>query len=212
MTVLIRLLLSLTFSLCTLQSALARCVTSEDLQSGIAVTHETGPVEIYRMESPDIIQVSSRMPVDNTSLHIFLSHGMYEVSRYSVQEEQFDFSSRSFSNFQAPSINLPVPTAETTWSSPIIQGFTSSVQSDADADPQGHELIYQFGQLTTLTLVDCTYLVMPVSVKSVSDAGAEKHVQLMYYFPDIGIRLIVGDRLNGEPANTRALISIQPLD
>jgi len=184
-------------AICFAAPATADCLTASDMTGGISVTLDNGAIEVYRrdMNDPALVTVDGSGE-SGPAYRLVLVRGILVVLFETVDESAGAMNvSTSYSYPLAPA-DVPVPVAGALWQ-------ISALRNDSEGETP-EDQIHQAGDLTPITIGECTYAAIPVTV-----AYGATYVEEITYLPDLGFGFLHWFQNEGGEKNATNLIALE---
>lgn len=166
------------------------CPTAADLATGI-VLFESGTdngQQVFSTLSDALVLHASTYP-DGFGYRNELVHGTYVSKTASTDNGRVDRYSVLQTNYAQSLASIPVPAVGVRW-----RASTTIASSDETYD---ESQVVNWGNETTYTVGDCTYPMVPGTIRYNSKYG--KTLEELYYLPTLGFSLLVGYQTDNGP-------------
>ena len=166
--------------------ALAQCPTGADLASGISFRLDDGAKETYKAEGSDRVVVTY-VAEDGYQSRLVLGKGIYLLEFAEVADGAVDPDTRvTYSHSLTPE-KMPIPQAQGRWVSEVAV---------LDAGTPASEIHnHKFGPNTQITIGECSYDMMPITVFY---NDADRTIDHLEYMPSLGFAVLAGSSYLGE--------------
>lgn len=181
---------TITILLCLTTSPLAAqtaCPTAADLGRGIRFDFSDGSHEIYRNRGPGVTAVTG-FNANGSSYEMELGQGTHLLMYQSVSNGMADAASRITYDYGLQVGAMPVPVPGSGWSAPV----TATASEGPRSEPQKQS----YGALTTISIGDCTYDMIPVTI---AYSTSDHYVEGIEYLPGLGVGYLVWNETDAAP-------------
>ncbi len=180
-------------------AAAAACPTAADLAKGIRFTLASGETDVYRA-SGDTRVTGTFTERPFAGSQYVLIQGIY-IANVNSFENMLPVPDTSVeTEYRSPDRDLPTPEAETIW--------TVASSSTAGQDKWSEEQTYSAGELSEVTLGDCTYEMIPITVTYSSNRG---YLEQLHYLPELGVSyMVASESPDGRHQSTYVKIEALP--
>jgi hypothetical protein len=171
-----------------LAMAQTACPTANDLAQGIRVDRSGGYTEVFRAGGQGIIAVEGF--IDRKLEYNLELAGGFQLLSYSGNVGESPVADDGLTyDYGVPHADLPGPVANGRWQSAVtLTGIDGPY-----AEPQ----LYAYGPLEQISIGDCSYAMILVTIAYQNDIN---YIETVQFLPDLGISVLVrqGDD-NTEP-------------
>ena len=178
----------------------SECLTQADLSNGIAVTLDSGAIEIYRRDPNDgdlvIVEGSGEA---GPNYRLVLARGILVQLFETVDETQTAMNVSTRYAYPVLPREVPVPSPQSEWA-------VAAVRSDSEGD-HPEDQVLQSGALIPLAIGGCSYDTFPVTVTYGSDYTEE-----ITYLPELGFGYLHWYQNRGGDKITVNLVSLERAD
>ncbi|WP_299655318.1 hypothetical protein [uncultured Tateyamaria sp.] len=164
---------------CAMTGAALACPTTSDLTTGVRVSNAAGESETFTRLADGNTASRFREPgyPDNETVMV---NGFFLVTNYDIRNGRPDHDTLIQYVYASADVPLPVPTANSNWSSTVTHVENNRGRRESHS--------YAFGAQTTIRLGNCQYAMIPASGRF----GPQPDNQEKYhYLPDLGISYVV---------------------
>ena len=170
--------------------AQARCVTADDLATGIAFKRQDGRSGLALAKGKTVDINYNANPTTAWRDKRVTDRGIYELTRgsYPSDEEIVGAGPGGYFEYRL-SGKPPVPKAGSSWKTTVTTKTTSDAGTEAGPQVQRGKMTatYSFQAVTEATLSGCTYRIQPVEATFLAE---NTHTTKRWiYFPDLGFGL-----------------------
>ncbi len=156
---------------------LAECPIAADLADGIQLTIDDGTVELYRAQSPDRVETTTTYP-DGFEVRTITANGVYVTEVADMIDGKVDLDARTTYRFPMKAADMPTPAPGGTWH--------VNTSADDGYDTFSDSISVNWGDETNITYADCTYRMIPGTLRYSTDDYSE----VIHYLPDLGFAVL----------------------
>ena len=183
--------------------AVADCLTSADLATGIRAKADDGLFEDFRRSGANLIDLSIDFG-DGLVARDRMAHGIYILSGADYQDGRRDENSWVTVNFPVPIAEMPTPEENSLWEVTLMARDTLG--------PFEERHTYQWGAATTVVYSDCSYVAIPGAIRTDIDDGYWT-MEEVQYLPQLGLSLQLAFSDMDDPQGySRSYLSLERLE
>ena len=177
----------------------AECPPPEASQTGLRLTYDDGPVEIYRTINDQLVTVEGQ-DFGEVTHRMELLRGVY-LQRYVEERDGAEVSETAVSySYPDGEAGPPAPLVEATWSGEVM----IEAAGGTTTEPQLHEVGIPF----ELVIGDCTLVALPITITYGVEAD---YIEIVNYLPDYEIGYLSAYQNAGRDLNEFTITLIEAL-
>lgn len=177
----------------------AECPPPEASQTGLRLTYDDGPIEIYRSVNADLVTVEGQ-DFGEVTHRMELLRGAY-LQRYVEERDGAEVSETAVSySYPDGQAAPPVPFVGATWSGDVMIEAASGTTSEL----QLHEIGIPF----ELVIGDCTLAALPITI---TYGEAADYIEIVNFLPDYEIGYLQAYQNAGRDLNEFTITLIEAL-
>ena len=180
--------------------ALAECPTAADLSGGVRVTEDDGTTNTFTLIGDGVVQNDGLAP-DGYAYRNLLAKGTHLIGLSDTQNGQDIPDTVRRMQYPVAASDLPVPTPSSRAS------YDTTVSANGGSYPE--EQVQAWGTMTTLTIGECTYDMIPGKVVYTNDSYVVN--EGLHYLPALELALLYSYQIEGDPADIYTPVRIEAL-